>query len=163
MTYSPSSPRTGKRLLWVTGVLALLLLVGWVGRGWWRSIWWGAMECSAACEPDPGSPVLRLGSGAVLPVLSNVMEDGRRAVDYLTQGDIRDRPRLCRELREAVDALDAAGQLAEAHTLLLSPTDPQARLEGVTWSGPVFACCVSLGIVFHESHGTWHSSNSDCD
>jgi hypothetical protein len=144
-------------LVAVVSLIAVLLLA-WAGP----ATWWVATECGAFCIPDDASGPLRLRGGASVPLVRKSMHDGTVYVDYLTQF-MQDRPRLCKEARDVIDVLQANGDLAEALGVMLSPTDRRRRMLGVTWRGPVFACCISTGIIFKkEQDADWRTSSGGC-
>jgi hypothetical protein len=147
-----------RRIVWTLVCLGALLLVAWAGP----AVWWAATECRATCAPNPGAGQLRLSSGATLPLLDKATENGTLFVDYVTQV-LRDDRRLCPELREVVQTLQANGELASTRKALISPHDPHTRMLGITWHGPVFSCCVSTGVIFRRAEdGRWNVSAGPC-
>ena len=84
------------------------------------------------------------------------------SVDYVTR-QFGDRKLLCGEMRGIIQALQAEGALAQVSELMLSPTDPRRRFEGISWQGPVFSCCVSIGAIVKKSEGDrWILSSVGC-
>jgi hypothetical protein len=138
-------------------VIAVLLVV-WAGP----AMWWVATECRAFCTPDDASGPLRLRGGGSVPLVGKSRARRPVDVDYLTQF-MQDRPRLCEEAREVFEVLRANGDLAEAHEVMLSPTDGRKRMLGLTWRGPVFACCISTGVIFEKDEDAdWRTSSGVC-
>jgi hypothetical protein len=103
-----------------------------------------------------------LSSGATLPLLNKATENGTVFVDYVTQVLPDDR-RLCPEVREIVQSLQANGELAGARKVLISPQDSHTRMLGITWHGPVFSCCLSTGVIFRRAEDAhWNVSAGPC-
>jgi len=159
---APQSP--GRRRLFRIALLATaLLLIGWIGFSWGRSVWWGFLECPDICAPDQEASLLALRTGAALPILRRQARGDRLWVEYLTQEDTRDRSRLCEEVRGAVEVLQTQGDLVEAKELVIEPTDPHTRLLAITWAGPVFSCCASTAIFARQTaDGKWQLSSGGC-
>jgi hypothetical protein len=147
-----------KRIAWGLVCVGGLLLVAWAGP----AVWWAATECRATCTGSPEAGQLRLSSGAALPLVGKATEHGTVFVDYVTE-DLQYDPRLCSEVREIVQTLQANGDLASARKVLISPLDPHVRMLGVTWRGPVFSCCMSTGVIFRRAKDErWNVSSGPC-
>ena len=136
----------------------VLLVVLWAGP----SIWWVLAECQSICRPSETSGALDLRGGNRVSILSRTMEQGTVHVDYVTH-QFGNRRLLCAEMRDIIEALRAEGDLAHASRIMLSPTDPRRRFQGLTWQGPVFSCCVSIGVIIKKSEGDrWILSSAGC-
>ena len=145
------------RMWWPLVLVGSLLLLAWGGP----AIWWVMTECRSTCVPGPGTPTLRLTSGATLPIVESSQGD-TVYVDYLTRFML-DKPRFCDETRETFRALEATGSFAKARKVLMSPSDPRIRFFGITWRGPVFTCCVSTAVIIRRSEEPgWRVSSGPC-
>jgi hypothetical protein len=96
-----------------------------------------------------------LPSGRTLELLSKTTDGETSDVDYVTH-NLHDEPRLCAEVRELFESLATKREFTGMQKVYIMPTDPGARLLGVTWRGPVFSCCSSTGVVFRKAElGVW--------
>jgi hypothetical protein len=137
----------------VAGLLLSLLgivLLAWVGP----AVWWVSQECRAACTVRAGAERLTLPSGLTLQILSKTADGDTANIDYVSE-NLADEPRLCGEVRELFQRLSAKREFSGMQRVYIMPTDPGARLLGLTWRGPVFSCCRSTGVVFRKAEGAW--------
>jgi hypothetical protein len=135
------------------------LAIGIVAAGW---ALWHYLEFRAcgerSCSALEGEPVLRLGSGQEIPVLSTHLNEGRDLIiNYLTVHDREDRPALCDEAREVWDEAQKKLDTRRMERAVLSPTSPESEFLGMKFLVvPLYTCCVSTHLrVEKDRSGNW--------
>lgn len=99
---------------------------------------------------------MRLTNGTTVPLLRRDLGEGSLYLSYVTAMDMRDHQRVCAEAQAVFRRLAASGDVAAVNEVMLSPTDPRARIHKWTWKGPMYSCCVSIGLAFKkEPSGEW--------
>jgi hypothetical protein len=140
------------------GRLGLVALAA-VAAGWFLWHYLQFRSCGdRACTPEAGQPVIRLSSGAEVPVLSNHPNENRDLViNYVTRHDRDDTRALCDEAKDVWEEARKNLDTRRMERAVLSPTSPKSELLGMRYGiVPLYTCCVSTHFrVEKDRSGSW--------